>query len=267
MSTSPITKNNVNITGNENASSTIIFAHGFGTDQGAWETVAGAFAKDYRIILYDNVGAGNADPKAFHPDKYNKLYNYAEDLLDICEALDIKDAILVGHSVSGMIGLQAAIKAPQHFSKLVFISASPRYRNDNGYIGGFEQSDLDALYESMDNNYFAWVSGFASMVMENADRPQLAEEFARTLSSIRPDIALSVARIIFQSDCRSELSKLDKETLIIQTLHDAAVPMEVAEYLNSHIKNSKLVVANATGHFPHISAPNEIITAIQNFIG
>lgn len=262
-----INKHNVRIIGNERAARTIIFAHGFGTDQTAWKAVAAAFAAEYKIILYDNAGAGNTDLNTFDADKYRKLYCYSDDLVAICEALDIHDAILVGHSVSGMIGMQAAIKAPHRFHQLVFISASPRYLNDEGYVGGFEQSDLDVLYEAMNNNYFAWVSGFAAMVMNNDDRPQLAAGFAQTLSALRPDIAQSVARTIFQSDCRAELPRLEQDTLIMQTSHDVAVPMEVAEYLHKHIKNSKLVVVNATGHFPHISAPEQIITAIRNFIG
>lgn len=262
----PIKKNNVTIIGKTDANTTMIFAHGFGTDQTAWKTVADAFSDQYKIILYDNAGAGNSDPEAFSPNKYNTLDSYADDLIAICEELQIQDAIMVAHSVSGMISLLAAIKRPQYFSKIILVGASPRYRNDVNYVGGFEQSDLDGLYEAMDNNYFAWVSGFSQLAMANPENPQLAESFAATLSSIRPDIAQSVARVIFQSDYRSELPKINKETLIIQSNNDIAVPLEVAQYLNNHIQKSKMVVVNATGHFPHISAPQEIISAIKGFI-
>ena len=262
----PIKKNNVTISGNINADKTIIFAHGFGTDQTAWKQVSEAFMNDYRIVLYDNVGGGKSDPEAFSPNKYDNLESYAADLQDICTKLGIKDAIMIGHSVSGMISLLAALKNPGLFSKMVLVGASPRYLNDNGYVGGFEQADLDGLYKAMDTNYFAWVSGFAPAAMGNPDKPQLAESFADSLSAIRPDIAQSVARVIFQSDYRSEVPKLNKETLLIQANNDIAVPLQVAEFLNRNIKNSKLNVVNATGHFPHISAPGEVITAIQNFI-
>lgn len=262
----PVVKNNVNIKGDPYAKETIIFGHGFGTDQTAWHTVADAFKNDYRIILYDNVGGGNALPEAYSPNKYNDLFSYADDLIDICDALDIKDAIMVAHSVSGMISVLASLKKPQCFKKLVLVGASPRYRNDEGYIGGFDQSDLDGLYQAMDTNYFAWVSGFSSMAMANPDRPELALSFANTLSAIRPDIAQAVSRVIFQSDHRSVLADLDKSTLIIQSKEDIAVPLQVAEYLDRNIRNSKMVVVNATGHFPHISAPTEIINAIKEFL-
>ena len=211
------------------------------------------------------MGAGKSDPDMFSPNKYDTLSSYADDLIDICNAIDVHDAVMVGHSVSGMISVLASIKAPDFFSKLILVGASPRYLNDVDYVGGFDQESLNGLYQAMSNNYFAWVSGFASAVMENADRPYLAESFANSLSAIRPDIAQSVARVIFQSDCRNALPGYNKPTLLLQTKHDLAVPMDVAQYLNKHIKNSALHVVDAEGHFPHISAADSIIFEIKNF--
>ncbi len=244
----------------------MIFAHGFGTDQSAWQQVVSAFEKDHRIVLYDNVGAGKSDPGAFSPNKYDNLTSYADDLVDICNELQIADAVMVGHSVSGMISVLASIKQPALFSKLILVGASPRYLNDSGYNGGFSQEALDGLFQAMANNYFAWVSGFAPAAMANAGRPQLAESFAATLTAIRPDIAQSVSRVIFQSDYRHELGKVAKQTLLLQTKQDIAVPMDVAMYLNNNIKGSTLKVIDAEGHFPHISAAHEVVREIQNFI-
>ncbi len=260
-----VKKNNITVK-NESGKQTIVFAHGFGTDQSAWDKVAAAFAGDYKLVLYDNVGGGQSDPAAFSPNKYDTLHSYAEDLLDVCRALNLDDIIMVGHSASGMISLLASIKEPYRFKKLILVGASPRYLNSDGYSGGFTQEALDELYAAMANNYYAWVSGFAPMVMENADKPELALGFANTLASIRPDIAQSVARVIFQSDHRADLHQVNIETLLLQSQHDNAVPWEVALYLNQHIKNSTLVKVQAEGHFPHISAPEEIIREIKNFI-
>jgi len=262
----PLQKKNVTVKGNLDSPKTMIFGHGFGTDQRAWFTVAEAFRDEYKQVFYDNSGAGYSDPNAFSPNKYDSLAAYADDLIAICERLQVKDAIMVAHSVSGMVSLIAAVKAPQYFSKLIFVGASPRYINDEGYTGGFSQEDLYALYQTMENNYYAWVSGFAPMVMSNADRPQLAESFARSLSAIRPDIAVSVARTIFQSDCRKELPKLNKPTLLIHCDNDIAVPLAVGRYLHEHIKGSTLDIIKAEGHFPHISAPEEVIGSIKQFL-
>lgn len=259
-----IEKNNVNIVGS--GDQTIIMAHGFGTDQTVWNPIVNHFKDRYKIILYDNTGAGKSDPKAFSPNKYSNLYMYSEDLIDICKSLNIKDAIVIAHSVSGMISLLASIRKPEYFSKVITIGASPRYLNDENYIGGFSQDDLNSFYDAMANNYFAWVSGFAPAAMCNLDKPYLAESFATTLLEIRPDIAQSVSKVIFQSDHRKDLQKVNKETLIIQATDDIAVPDFVGNYLHENIKDSKYTKVSAKGHFPHISAPDQIIDAVENFI-
>ncbi|WP_293929269.1 alpha/beta fold hydrolase [Sphingobacterium sp. UBA6320] len=261
-------KNNVNIEGNLNARETLVFAHGFGTDQTAWEGVKQAFKDDYRLVLYDNVAAGKAAPEAYSPVKYNTLHTYADDLLAIIDVLEVEQVTIIAHSVSSMIAMLAAVKKPNYFKKVIFIGASPRYINDEieGYIGGFTQCALDSMYETMTTNYYAWVSGFSSIAMGNPEKPELGESFARSLGAIRPDIALAVAKVIFEADLRAELEKYQKPTLLIQAQHDIAVPQEVALYLNKHIANSKLIEVNATGHFPHISAPDQVIEAVKSFI-
>ena len=262
MGTNILERNNVKILGN--GSKTIIFAHGFGSDQTAWRHQVTAFASDYRIILFDHVGAGKSDFSAYSPRRYSSLYSYSEDLLDLCAELRLTQCILVGHSVSGMVSLLAALVEPQRFSQLIFISASPRYLNDEGYFGGFEQSDLDSLYAAMSSNYYAWASGFAPIAMGNPEKPELALEFANTLAAIRPDIAQAVARVIFQSDHRAELPRLTLPTTILQASGDIAVPPEVGQYMADKIADSQLISIQAQGHLPHISAPDVVTHAIAS---
>ncbi len=264
MSSSIIERNHVNVLGE--GSQTIIFAHGFGSDQTAWRHQVAAFSPNFRIVLFDHVGAGKSDFSAYSPRRYSSIYSYAEDLLDLCNELKLTKSIVVGHSVSGMVSLLAALVEPDCFSKLIFIGASPRYLNDVGYYGGFEQSDLDALYEAMATNYYAWASGFAPLVMGNPDKPELATEYANTLSAIRPDIAQAVSKVIFQSDHRAELPRLKVPTIILQSSDDIAVPLQVGEYMNDKIPNSQLIPIPAKGHLPHISAPDVVTNTLVQCI-
>jgi len=253
--------------GNEHAGQTIVFGHGFGTDQTSFTEVVKGFTDDYRVMLYDNVGGGNADINAFSPARYSTLNGYVTDLLDILQEYQLENIIYVGHSVNGMVSLLSSIKSPKHFSKLVLLGASPRYLNDlPDYTGGFDQQSLDALYQTMDANYYAWVSGFSKLVMDNHDRPELAAQFAETLAAVRPDIALSVAKVIFQTDHRADLPKVNIPTYILQTTHDVAVPECVGDYLNASIAGSRLTKVKAKGHFPQISSPQEVIDAVRSFI-
>ncbi|GAC1480526.1 MAG: alpha/beta hydrolase [Chamaesiphon sp.] len=264
MNTILMQRNNVTVLGE--GSQAIIFAHGFGSDQTAWRHQVSAFAGNFRIVLFDHVGAGQSDFSAYSPRRYSSIYSYADDLLDICYELKLTKNILVGHSVSGMVSLLAALVQPECFSQLIFIGASPRYLNDVGYVGGFEQSDLDALYTAMSSNYYAWASGFAPLVMGNLDKPELATEYANTLTAIRPDIAQAVVRMIFQSDHRPELPRLNVPTVILQSSDDIAVPPEVGQYMKKKIPDSQLIPIPATGHLPHLSSPDVVTSAIANVL-
>lgn len=254
--------------GNQAAQQTIVFGHGFGTDQTAFGLLTQPFEQDYRILLYDNAGSGLTDPDAFRHAHYNKLEAYSADLEAILDACGEKNVIFVGHSMSGMIGLLTAIRRPELFNRLVLIAASPRYLNDEAqhYTGGFTQEALDDLYAAMQGNYQAWASGFSALVVSNADRPGLAANFAATLHALRPDIALAVARTIFQSDYRKILPLVKHPVLLLHTREDVAVPASVASYLNSHLAGSRLVTIDATGHLPHCSAPEAVTEAMYPFI-
>nr|WP_295871164.1 alpha/beta hydrolase [uncultured Chitinophaga sp.] len=261
-------KHNIHFAGNPHAGKTLVFGHGFGVDQQSFSQIVPAFEQDYRIILYDNAGGGQADLSSYSYQRYETLEGYVTDLTAIMALAQGTPATFIGHSVSGMIGLMAANRQPHLFDKLVLIGSSPRYLDDQptSYTGGFNEAALQSLFEAMQTNYEAWVIGFSPQAMRNADRPELADQFARSLQALRPDIALAVAKAIFFLDHRKELPKVTKPTLIIQTANDIVVPAVVSEYMERHIPGSKRITINAQGHFPQISAPGEIIAALQSFV-
>ncbi|GAA4417196.1 alpha/beta hydrolase [Nibrella viscosa] len=259
-------RNNVRIAGKPDAAQTILFAHGFGTDQTAWHDVAQAFAGDYRLVLFDIVGANEHTVRYFDARKYNRLPVFAEDILDIMDELQLRDVIFFGHSVGGMTGTLAAIEEPDWFSRLVLLNASPRYMNDTDYTGGFDKDTLESIFEQMGSNYHAWASGFAPVAMQNPGRPHLALSFARTLSAMRPDVALATARVIFYSDHRTDIERLMQPTLLIQGKYDLVVPPQATHYLHNHIPDARLDFIDSEGHFPHISDAEDVISSIRSFL-
>lgn len=259
-------KLNVTITGNTEAERTLIFSHGFGLDQTTWQHLVPAFEKDFRIVMYDLMGCGKSDLKAYSPAKYESLQMFAADLSNLCEALHIENAVIVSHSVSCMVAVLATAIRPHSFSKAVFLNGSPRYLNDTGYTGGFDQAALNDLYYAMEANYEGWISGFAPLAMGYPEKPQFGDEFARSLKNMRPDVALAIAKTIFQSDIRHELNCFSVDTLIVQSKNDIAVPESVAHYLNLHLENSTVKIIDAAGHFPHVTRPAELLRVIKPFI-
>lgn len=264
METNITKRNNVRIFGK--GTKTMIFAHGFGCDQNMWRFITPAFEDEYRIVLFDYVGCGKSDINAYHPDRYSSLNGYADDILDICNELMITEAIFVGHSVSGMIGIIAANRVPKYFSHLIFVGPSARYINDNDYLGGFERKDIEELLDTMDKNYIGWANFLAPAIMKNPDRPELGQELTESFCSTDPKIARRFAEATFLSDNRDDLKKLSIPSLIMQCSDDMIAPLEVGYYLHKNIPNSELVVMKATGHCPHMSEPEETIEVIKNYL-
>jgi sigma-B regulation protein RsbQ len=265
MNQNIISRNNVKLMGR--GTRPLLFAHGFGCDQHMWRFVTPAFENDYRIVLFDYVGSGKSELRAYNPERYSTLNGYAEDILDICEALQLEDVIFVGHSVSGMIGLLAALRAPERFKHLIFVSPSPRYINEPpDYVGGFERKDLEELLETMDKNYIGWANFLAPVIMKNPERPELTTELTESFCSTDPMIARRFAQVTFFSDNRRDLPKLTVPSLILQCSEDLIAPREVGEYVHRNVPRSTLRVMKATGHCPHLSAPEETIALIQDYL-
>jgi sigma-B regulation protein RsbQ len=264
MGTEVLVRNNVTISGHP-AGRPLMFAHGFGCDQNMWRFVAPAFADDHRIVLFDHVGAGGSDLSAYDAQKYASLDGYATDVLELCAELDLREVVFVGHSVSAMIGVLAANREPERFAKLVLVGPSPRYLDDDGYVGGFGADDIEELLESLESNYLGWSTAMAPVIMGRPDRPELGAELTESFCRTEPSIARHFARVTFLSDNRADLAAVRVPTLVLQCSSDVIAPLEVGDFVHRAVPDSRLVVMRATGHCPNLSAPEETVAALKAF--
>ena len=261
----PIGRNNVRVSGLPNGRP-LVFAHGFGCDQHMWRLVAPHFEDRFKVVLFDHVGAGESDISAYDVGRYSTLDGYAADVNEICQALDLDDVVFVGHSVSAMIGMLATLRDPGRYAQLVMVGPSPRYIDDDSYVGGFSREDIDGLLESLDSNYLGWSSAMAPVIMGNPDRPELGEELTASFCRTDPDIARRFAAVTFLSDNRADLARVDVPTLVLQCSQDAIAPVEVGQYVHDAIPGSTMVMLDAVGHCPNLSAPAETTSAIAAFV-
>jgi sigma-B regulation protein RsbQ len=244
----------------------MMFAHGFGCDQNMWRYVAPAFEATHRTVLFDHVGAGGSDLSAYDRVRYGTLDGYADDVVDLARELGITGGIYVGHSVSAMIGVLAARKAPDVFDTLVLIGPSPRYVDDGDYVGGFAEGQIHELLAFLDSNHMGWSQAMAPVIMGNADRPELGEELTASFCRADPEIAKQFARTTFLSDNRADLAGVTARVLILQCREDVIAPPCVGDYVHRALPGSELVILDATGHCPNLSAPAETIAAIKAFV-
>ncbi len=259
-----IKRNNVTVHGE--GTQVMLMAHGYGCDKNMWRFITPAFSSKYKIVLFDHVGSGKSDISAYDYEKYASLQGYADDIIEICESLNLKNVIFIGHSVASMMGLLAANKAPHLFDTLIMVCPSPRYINDEIYHGGFDEADINELLESLDSNYLGWSSAITPVIMGNADKPELREELANSFCQNNPEIAKHFANVTFLGDHRKDLSKLTTRTLVLQCTSDVIAPGAVGKYVNEHIQNSTIAFMAATGHCPHMSAPDETVELVTKFL-
>ncbi len=242
----------------------VVLSHGFGLDQSSWDDLRPALDTHFRVLSYNLAGCGDDGASSYDRDVHSSLFGYADDLLSLLDEVQAHSVSYVGHSVSGMIGMIAAVARPECFEQLILLQASPRYLNDpeNGYVGGFEQGDLDALYEAMATNYQTWAAGFVPMVMGVGPQHALSR-FSETLFKIRPDIARHILKMIFQADHRATLSRVAVPTHFIHSRKDVAVPVDVAQWLHAHVPGSTSEILELEGHMPHLTQPDVVREALM----
>ena len=265
MNQNILIRNNVNVAGR--GTKAMLFAPGFGCDQNMWRLVAPFFEEHFRVILFDYVGSGKSDYNAYSPSKYRDLKGYAQDIHDICAALELKDVIFVGHSVGAVIGMLASIQEPDRFEQLIMIGPSPCYLNDPpNYSGGFEREDLEALIDMMEMNYIGWANYLSQVIMKNPERPELSKELEESFCSTDPTVARQFAIATFFSDNREDVLKVMVPSLILQCSDDAIAPIEVGRYMHRTLSESTLYLMEATGHCPHVSHPEETVRLINKYL-
>jgi len=262
-----VSRNNVRESG-QPGGQPIVFAHGYGCDQAMWRFVTPIFEPQYRVFVFDHVGFGGSDLHSWSAERYDSLSAYADDLLEIVRDLDLHDVIFVGHSVAAMIGVLAAVAAPDRFAHLVLVGPSARYIDDatDGYRGGFSRADIDELLETLDSNHLGWSAGMAPVIMGNPGRPELSAELEASFCRTDPRVASSFARATFLSDNRGDLGALQTPCLVLQCSQDAIAPNIAGEYVHRNLAVSEFHQLQATGHCPNLSAPDETANAILDYL-
>ncbi|GAB3669128.1 alpha/beta hydrolase [Hymenobacter agri] len=244
----------------------MVFLHGLGADQASWRLLVPHFEPTYQVVQLDLVGAGGSRLDEYDRERHGSLAGHADDLLDVLRTLALYDVVFVGHSVGAMIGVLAAVREPERFRKMVLISPSPRFINEQGYAGGFEQKDINELLAAMDADYQGWSRGISPVMMGADESPELVLELTNSFVRTNPEIARHFARVTFLSDTRPELAFLNTPTLVVQSAHDVIAPLAVGHYINEQLADSRISVIETGGHCPHLSAPQQTLAAIDAFL-
>jgi sigma-B regulation protein RsbQ len=261
-----LARNNVTVL--PGSGSTLLYAHGFGCSQAMWDRVTPEFLSTHQQVLFDYTGCGKSDASAFDSEKYSSLNGYAQDVLEVCDALGLTSGVtFIGHSVSCSVGIIASIARPGLFARLVLLGPNPCFVNHAPeYVGGFEKEDLEGLLTLMDQNYLGWAHYLAPVVSAEGQAGPVTVELSDSFCSTDPHITRVFARTTFFSDNRADLPKVAVPCLILQHRSDTLAPLSVGEYVHAHLKGSTLKVLEVQGHCAHMSAPGMVVAALREFL-
>lgn len=254
----------LNVTRHGRGAIPVVMVHGFGCDQTVWSRLLPRLESDYQLILLDLPGFGAADPAAFDPQRHGTPAGHAEDLAALCEELQLEGAMMVGHSIGGTIGMMASLLRPGTFDKLCLICSSARYLDEPPhYRGGYSEAELDGLMQLMEQNYLDWAGALSTIALGDAGTPSHRHDLQQRLLAVPPEVLRPLARSIFFGDTRHLLPGVSVPGVVVQTAHDAIVPMEAAEYLADSLPRGELVVMQSAGHYPQLTDPETLAWVLR----
>ena len=254
---------NAQVTGTGDA---LVLIHGFGSDQNVWVDYVPWLARRYRVITYDLPFAGATAPGFFDARRHTNPDGHVQDLVDVLRSFDVQNCSVIGHSMGGLIGLLAAVDHPAIFRKLILIGTSARYLDDTGYHGGLDTAALEALFEALATNFRTWAESAVPALVGRPSSDPASQTFLDSLLRTRPDTALAMVRPLLLGDYREALTACRVPTAILQTEDDPFVPIEAALVLQQCLKGSSLDILKASGHLPHLSAPEEVRAALSRHL-
>ncbi|MEU9505158.1 alpha/beta hydrolase [Micromonospora sp. NPDC048170] len=250
----------------------VVLIHGFPFNGATWEKMSGPLlAAGYRVITYDRRGFGNSAQPSFGYD-YD---TFAADLDVLMGELDLRDAILVGHSMgTGEVTRYLGVYGSQRVDRAVLLAPlAPFLLKTSEDPEGVEKSLFDGFQQAIVDDRFAYLTTFCEAFFnyqENKGRVVSEEAFrghweigARASAKGTHDCVDA-----WQTDFRGDLPNIDVPILIVQGDKDAVLPYPVTgQRLASMLPDGKLVTLKGAPHGIPWTHPAEVNRAIMDFIG
>ena len=231
----------------------VVFSHGWPLNADAWDEQAFFVASHgYRAIAHDRRGHGRSS----QPWDGNDMDHYADDLADLIEALDLRDAVLIGHSTGGgevtrYIGRHGTARV----AKAVLVAAVPPLMlKTAANPDGQPIEAFDAIREGLAKDRSQFYKDL-SVPFYGANRPGsdvsqgLRDSFWRLSMQVGFKAAYDCVKAFSETDLTEDLKKIDVPVLIIQGDDDQIVPLDDSGRLSAQIlKDATLKVYPGAPH-------------------
>lgn len=238
----------------------VVLLHGFPLTGAIWHEQQHRLSDRYRVITPDLRGHGRSPA----PSGVYDMDLLARDVLALLDDLEIKQAIIFGHSMGGYVTLAAWKLAPERFLALGLIDSQAGADTEEGRQGRYKMAEKVAaegskvVAEAMIPKLFAPALPAEAPIIEQVRQMILNTPPAGIIGTLKGMAA--------RSDAGALLPKLSIPVLLLTGDKDQIIPPEKAKTMASAISTATLTIVANAGHLPMLEQPEATTTAMRSFL-
>ena len=226
----------------------VVFLHAFPLQAAMWEATLGTVPEGWRAIAPDYRGFG-ATP--FTPSDNDGLSEFAGDVIDLLDRLEITSAAMIGCSLGGYVLFEILKSAPRYVSALGLVSTRPGADSDEGRSNREKMIDL-VVREGVQAVATQMVPKLLGPTTQN-DRPDMVKHVRSLIvENSREGVKTAVKAMMERADSTPLLSRIDVPTLVVHGVEDTLIPPSEAERMHNAIEHSQLELIPVAGHLPNL---------------
>jgi len=250
----------------EGSGAPLVLLHGWSLSSEVFFEIIPRLSERFRVLAPDLPGHGDSDP----PGKKFRFAEVAADLADWLDGQGIDRFFLAGWSMGGEVAMEFCQREPFRVSRLILMSATPRFANGEDWKGGLPPGQVRSMGRNLSRRFRETLAQFFLQQFEGEHLPE--DRFARIkrlgdeIPPPDPDTLQSSLEALTAEDQRSLLKDLQMPCLVIHGDLDRIVPLEAGKFLAEHLKKGRLKIMERTGHAPFLSRPQEMIDLWLDFL-
>lgn len=240
---------------NGNGPHPILFIHGAACNSSLWKFQLNSFRRKWKVIAIDLMGHGNSAISI--PSSEISIKKYADFIDKFLEALNIKDATLIGHSMGGAISIQFCLEHPEKVLSLGLINTGAKLGANPQLLNMLRRDFRKTLAVGLESTL-----GKSSRKNDAEVKQMIINEMLK----IDPSVGIADFEACDVFDSRESISQIRKPTLIVGGSEDLLTPPWFQQYLHEKIENSILKIIDGAGHFPMVEKPQEFNAVLAAFL-
>jgi pimeloyl-ACP methyl ester carboxylesterase len=233
----------------------ILFIHGAGSNGHTWHRQGEALGKEHSPIALDLPGHG----RSAGVEGLSTVNDYADFIAAFLDALEIKSAVILGHSMGGAIAMDLALRHSGRVEALILSCTAPKFNLTAERIAGLRSITMGRAPQAFNTDGYS-----PTTVKNNFDvvREGWMEQI-KTDPRVRYTDMLACSTV----DLRDAIGKIDKPTLVLAGTDDTGTTPADAEFIAGKIRGAKCKIIADAGHFIPRERPDEYNGAIAQFVG